>query len=35
VDFVSPGASVLVGLNLLAAGRVTHDRRKRRLMISY
>ena len=35
VDVVSPGASVLIGRDLLATCRFTYDGRKRRLMISY
>ena len=35
VDFVSLGASVLIGLNQLAAGCITDDGHKRRLMIPY
>lgn len=35
VDVVSPGASILIGRDLLATCRFTYDGRKRRLMISY
>jgi hypothetical protein len=35
VDVVSPGATVLIGRDLLATCRFTYDGRKRRLMISY
>jgi hypothetical protein len=35
VDVVSPGASVLIGRDLLATCRFTYDGRKQRLMISY
>lgn len=35
VDVVSPGASVLIGRDLLATCRFTYDGRKSRLMISY
>jgi hypothetical protein len=35
VDVVSPGASVLIGRDLLATCRFTYDGRKRRLMMSY
>lgn len=35
VDVVSPGASVLIGRDLLATCRFTYDGRKRRLLISY
>jgi hypothetical protein len=35
VDVVSPGASVLIGRDLLATCRFTYDGRKHRLMMSY
>ena len=35
VSIVSPGASVLVGRDLLATCRFTYDGRKRRFMMSY
>jgi hypothetical protein len=35
VSVVSPGASVLIGRDLLATCRFTYDGRKRRLMVSY
>jgi hypothetical protein len=35
VSVVSPGATVLIGRDLLATCRFTYDGRKRRLMISY
>jgi hypothetical protein len=35
VHVVSPGATVLIGRDLLATCRFTYDGRKRRLMISY
>jgi hypothetical protein len=35
VSVVSPGATVLIGRDLLATCRSTYDGRKRRLMISY
>jgi hypothetical protein len=35
VAVVSPGASVLIGQDLLATCRFTYDGRKRRLMMSY
>jgi hypothetical protein len=35
VDIVSPGASVLIGRDLLATCRFTYDGRKRHLMMSY
>jgi hypothetical protein len=35
VNIVSPGASVLIGRDLLATCRFTYDGRKRRLMMSY
>ena len=35
VDVVSPGASVLIGRDLLATCRFTYDGRKRRLLMSY
>ena len=35
VNVVSPGATVLIGRDLLATCRFTYDGRKRRLMISY
>ncbi len=35
VDVVSPGASVLIGRDLLATCRFTYDGRKQRFMMSY
>jgi hypothetical protein len=35
VSVISPGATVLIGRDLLATCRFTYDGRKRRLMISY
>lgn len=35
VDIVSPGASVLIGRDLLASCRFTYDGRKSRLLMSY
>lgn len=35
VNVVSPGASVLIGRDLLATCRFTYDGRKQRLMLSY
>jgi hypothetical protein len=35
VNIVSPGASVLIGRDLLATCRFTYDGRKQRLMLSY
>jgi len=35
VSIVSPGATVLIGRDLLATCRFTYDGRKRRLMMSY
>ena len=35
VDVVSPGASVLIGRDLLSTCRFTYDGRKFRLMVAY
>jgi hypothetical protein len=35
VNVVSPGATVLIGRDMLATCRFTYDGRQRRLMISY